>query len=316
MSVEWFRSWHGAPLDPKWRTIAKRAKVPTCIVSSVAWALMDRASQSDDRGSIVGVDIETLADFLDCEPEQIARVIDAMREKGVLDGDRFLAWDKRQPKRERDDDSSASRVEAHRLRKKINELEAALHDMERHVTPCNATQHHVTPMKPMQRLDKEESREDKIQNTEIVETFLGGLVAPPSAPRKAKRAKPRTQIDENAQPSDRDREAAADVGLSADQFRVEWRKFRDHHRAKGSLMADWGAAWRKWIGNIPEFQRANARAGPAPHQQTTDPIYLAAAKLMGEANGERKFSTGGDGDAGPSQGGFLELGPGEYRNSG
>jgi hypothetical protein len=32
----------------------------------------------------------------------------------------------------------------------------------------------------------------------------------------------------------------------------------DHHRAKGSLMADWGAAWRTWMTNTKRF------GGPAP----------------------------------------------------
>jgi hypothetical protein len=30
----------------------------------------------------------------------------------------------------------------------------------------------------------------------------------------------------------------------------------DHHRAKGSLFADWGAAWRTWSRNAPGFARA------------------------------------------------------------
>lgn len=30
---------------------------------------------------------------------------------------------------------------------------------------------------------------------------------------------------------------------------VELQKFSDYHRAKGSVMADWQAAWRTWVGN-------------------------------------------------------------------
>lgn len=99
-------------------------------------------------------------------------------------------------------------------------------------------------------------------NTKIQETSRDGLVASQTAPRKAKRAKARSQIDENAQPDEKDRVSAAEHGLSAELFRSEWRKFRDHHLAKGSLFADWNAAWRKWCGNVAQFQPPNARAGP------------------------------------------------------
>jgi hypothetical protein len=160
MSVDWFRSWHGAPVDPKWRTIAKRAKVPTMLVVSIAWALMDRASMADDRGSIVGIDCETLADFLDADADDVTRVVDSMRDKGVLVEDRFASWEKRQPKRERENDDSAARVEAHRLRNKIKELEDALRSASNHVTPCNADETHVTPREEESRLDTSSLRSD------------------------------------------------------------------------------------------------------------------------------------------------------------
>ena len=38
----WFRSWHGAPTDPKWLGIAKRAGVAPGFAVAIAWALMDR----------------------------------------------------------------------------------------------------------------------------------------------------------------------------------------------------------------------------------------------------------------------------------
>lgn len=118
-------------------------------------------------------------------------------------------------------------------------------------------------------------------NTKIVDHTDRLVVASPSAPRKASRAKPRTQIAEDAQPSEKDRAAAAEAGLSAEQFRTEWRRFRDHHRAKGSLMADWSAAWRTWLGNIAEFQR-QPRASPGySHPKGMDKIveYIKTGKV-------------------------------------
>lgn len=132
------------------------------------------------------------------------------------------------------------------------------------------------------------------------------------APRKASRAKPRTQIAEDAQPSERDKAEANRAGLSAEQFRSEWRKFRDHHRAKGSLMADWSAAWRTWIGNMAQFQPA--RAGPLDRGGVGK--LLAESYGLGDAKRDEKasnpetlrgisFDDGGGRDANRSDAGEL-----------
>jgi hypothetical protein len=112
---DWFRSWHGAPTDPKWLGIARRAGVAPGIAVAVAWALMDRASQSDDRGSIAGYDAEGLAYFYGCEPEQVDAIVLAMTDKGMISDGRFSSWEKRQPKR---DDGSAERAKEWRERRR------------------------------------------------------------------------------------------------------------------------------------------------------------------------------------------------------
>ena len=40
---------------------------------------------------------------------------------------------------------------------------------------------------------------------------------------------------------------------------VERGRFMDHHRAKGSVMADWQAAWRAWVGNAVKFAPTQSR---------------------------------------------------------
>jgi len=125
--ADWFRSWHGAPTDPKWLGIARRAGIAPGIAVAIAWALMDRASQSEDRGSIHGFDAEGLAYFFGCEPDQVDAVVAAMTDKGMISEGRFTSWEKRQPKRE---DDSAKRVREHRERNRQQE--------KRDVTHCNA----------------------------------------------------------------------------------------------------------------------------------------------------------------------------------
>lgn len=128
--TDWFRSWHGAPTDIKWMAVAKRAGVAPGMVVSVAWALMDRASQADNRGSIEGYDAEELAIFYGYETEQVEAVVAAMEARGVIVGGRFAAWERRQPKRE---DDSAERVKRHRERQK-----EASNAVKRDVTHRNA----------------------------------------------------------------------------------------------------------------------------------------------------------------------------------
>jgi DnaD/phage-associated family protein len=123
--ASWFRSWHGAPTDNKWLVIARRAGASPGVVSATFWALLDYASQADDRGSVAGFDIETYAEFSGFTPGTIDAVLCAMAEKNVIVDGRLTAWDKRQPKRE---DDSYERVKRHR----------------ESVTQCNAEKRTVT----------------------------------------------------------------------------------------------------------------------------------------------------------------------------
>ncbi|WP_191058758.1 hypothetical protein [Geminicoccus harenae] len=75
----YWRSHHGAPNDPKWLLIADRADVRVSLVAHVAWALMDFASQQKERGTISGFDIESFAAFCREDPEDVAKVIEAMQ---------------------------------------------------------------------------------------------------------------------------------------------------------------------------------------------------------------------------------------------
>lgn len=115
MSHQWFRSWHGAPTDPKWLGIARKAGVAPGIVAAIVWALLDRASQASDRGSIAGYDADGLACFMGCEAEQVEVIVAVMHEKGMLTENVFTGWEKHQPKRE---DGSAERAKEWRERKR------------------------------------------------------------------------------------------------------------------------------------------------------------------------------------------------------
>jgi hypothetical protein len=143
MSVDWFRSWHGAPTDPKWLLIARNAmkriethetQITPGMVSAVVWALFDCASQAEQRGNVEGFDIETYSMFSGFSEAAVSAIVEELKQKSIIVSGCFSAWEKRQPKRE---DNSTERVRAHRNAMKRNE------------TQCNA------------REDKEEIREEK-----------------------------------------------------------------------------------------------------------------------------------------------------------
>jgi hypothetical protein len=118
MSMDWFRSHHGAPTDPKWLLIAKRANVRPIHVIGTWWALLDYASQHSDRGSIDGFDTETFALFAGLEDEHVSRIVTTLRDKGLIIDGRIAQWAKRQPKRE--DEGAAERQRRHRAEKPKN----------------------------------------------------------------------------------------------------------------------------------------------------------------------------------------------------
>lgn len=127
-------------------------------------------------------------------------------------------------------------------------------------------------------------------------------VRPPEQAEKPKCAKPRSSLAEDAQPDEVQRRDAAEAGLSGDDFRREWRAFRDHHRAKGNVMADWQSAWRTWLGKRGTFQPA--RAGPAP--QRRNPDLAAYESILEDRHRERDHKNGQPSDLARSALGIFD----------
>jgi hypothetical protein len=139
MKADWWRAWHGMAADPKWTIIARRAKVARGIALAVAVTLLERASEAEDRGSINGFKSDVIAELVGVDSAKVDAIVAAMRMPGgVLSGDRFSAWEKRQPAREREDGGSSERVRRHRANKAA-EAQNSVAAVETHVTPCNAT---------------------------------------------------------------------------------------------------------------------------------------------------------------------------------
>lgn len=225
--TDWFRSWHGAPTDPKWLGIAKRAGVAPGIAVAVAWALMDRASQATDRGSIEGYDADGLACFFGCDAEQVDAIVLAMTDKGILSDGRFTAWEKRQPKRE---DNSTERVREHREREKQT--------TKRNVTQCNAP-------------DTDTDTDNELRS----------LATPDEKSPSAKRG---TRLSPDWRPSDEDIAYAVEKGVPPDKIATvseEFLNFWTSRSGRDAVKLDWPAVWRNRVLQVCE-QRGWAPAKP------------------------------------------------------
>lgn len=139
--IEWFRWHHGSVSDPKFQLVARKASASVAEVLAMWACLLESASQATPRGYVIAPDFEALECALGLPDGQAQAIYGRMEERGLVGADGAItAWQRRQPKRERDDDNSTERVKAFR-------------DRQRHETPRNASGGTETPR-------GEESREE------------------------------------------------------------------------------------------------------------------------------------------------------------
>jgi len=154
--IDWFRWHHGTVTDPKFQLVARKSGASVGEVIAVWACLLEAASSAADRGNPGDIDWESLDCALGLEDGRTAAIYLAMEQRGLVDQDtgRLASWDKRQPKRERDD-NSAQRTREYRQRK------ASACDADKaesgHVTPSDATERQSDPR-------GEESREEEKHN--------------------------------------------------------------------------------------------------------------------------------------------------------
>jgi len=163
--MDWFRWHHGSVTDPKFQLVARKTK---CRVSDViaVWAfLLEAASQADDRGNPGQQDFEAIDCALGLDDGQAQAIHGAMIDRGVVVADgRIAAWEKRQPKREREDDKSTERVKAFR-EKKRQETQSNASE-----TPCNATK----------RLEERRVEERRVEESRVDKTDIKDDSSTPS----------------------------------------------------------------------------------------------------------------------------------------
>jgi len=131
--MDWFRWHHGSVNDPKFQLVAKKSGASVAEVLAVWASLLEAASMAEHRGHPGELDFEAMDCALGMADGRSQAIYSHMTARGVIAEDgRVAAWERRQPKREREDDNSTERVKAFRAK-------------QRHETPSNATETTETP---------------------------------------------------------------------------------------------------------------------------------------------------------------------------
>ena len=158
--MHWFRWHHGTVTDPKFGLIAKKAGTSVAEVVAVWAYLLEAASAAEERGNPGQPDFESIDFALDMDDGTAERVYGLMQDRSLIakDTGRLAAWERRQPKRERDDDTGTERKRRQREREHEAKVVTAVvppsHTESVSVTPCHATPRQVTPRGEERRGDK------------------------------------------------------------------------------------------------------------------------------------------------------------------
>ena len=106
-------------------------------------------------------------------------IVQALKDKGLIDEYRVCKWEQRQPKRERDPEpsgSSTGRVKDHRARK---QKETDGNGPQRDETPCNSMKRPVTTRNNLEEIREEEKKEErKTDASHLAQSDAGASSAP------------------------------------------------------------------------------------------------------------------------------------------
>ena len=235
MSMPWLRLYTEFASDPVMQSLAfedqRHFIILLCLKGN---GTLDRPMKPAARDRII-------YRGLGLDPNSAEEAKRRMMESEIIDAKwQPKAWDKRQFTR----DHSTERVRKYR---KNNETGNANSELQKR--DCNSI---VTP--PDTDTDTEQNRTEQ-PTAALRPTVVGAKRRP--ATRK-------TQFPDDFNLTDQRVESYRTV-MPAGNLVADWDQFRDHHVAKGSVMADWDAAWRTWSRNAAKFgEKGN---GNGTHQQ-------------------------------------------------
>ncbi|QAU44187.1 hypothetical protein [Bradyrhizobium guangzhouense] len=156
--------------------------------------------------------------------------------------------------------------------------------------PSDATRESDADALTTQERRKVEDREDK--------ESLSSLRSERMPAKRPARSRARAQLPDCWQPDDRDLEYVISRGFQGPKIREMTNAFSNHHRSKGSLMADWHAAWRTWVDNEIKFHggtngyrtRDSRTAQPSGSSSTSSDAILAGMGRLADRITARKLA--------------------------
>ncbi len=272
--MDWFRWHHGSVTDPKFQLVARKTKSRVADVIAVWAFILEAASQSDDRGAHGDLDLESIDCALGLDDGQAQAIHAAMIDRAMLTtSGRVAAWDKRQPKREREDDNSTERSKALRMRRSQSETSNATTEQATPVAAivCNATQCNAMQRQETPRV--EESREEKIKTG-------GGSVREP-APTPADPA-----ADADTPPIFSEYRQIAETTRPDLNPETVWAAFCEHYPPPKRGRE----RWRKWVTGEAKPQPfvgayGSACATDSAVAALADPDSRASVEAIGMARG-------------------------------
>lgn len=315
-SYDWFRLWHGTPVDAKLTMIAKQAGARRCEMTALWECLLDYASQHPVRGTVAGADLEVIAFSQEIDYELVLAMYAGLERKGVIADGKLVNWSKNQP--EREDPTAAERKQRQRDRERdtVTVRDTSNNEGTSHnVTPMS---HTVTQRHEMSRLDREgegdrdqEREKDTDLGGERVDINLARTCEAEPAPtpitksqsaRLAERALsakslkvPQRELDEFYQQA---AERAERAGVSLDELLAELDVGRETRRWQNRDAKTQRASWLNWMDTGIGFalERLEAKHnGGKRHEQRNRPESAAERRAAAGAAAYDLFFAPADG---------------------
>lgn len=250
--IDWFRWHHGSVTDPKFQLVAKKA---ACRLSDVlaVWAfLLEQASAADKRGAYGDVDVEAVDCLFGFDDGTTSAILTHMNGRGLIAGGEIISWEKRQPKREREGDSSAERTRAYRERQRQQG-----DTTEETVTPCDASDDQETP--------RGEERREELKPTTPDGVVVGSVAARPACPHQEIIALYHASLPMGTQ-------VRVWTGTREKHLQARWRE-----DAKRQTI-EW---WRRFFAYCAKSEFLTGRAAPA---RDRDPFVVSLDWLVSPQN--------------------------------
>lgn len=250
--IDWFRWHHGSVTDQKFGLIGRKAGASVAEVIAVWACLLEAASAAEERGILESTDFEAMDFALGMDDGKSKQIYTAMVDRNLIDQyGHIVSWPKRQPKREREDDTAADR------KRRQREREAEQKGVIDGVTPCHTMSHQETP--------RGEERREELNLTTPVGVVVGNGVARPDCPHQEIIAAYHAALPMGMQ-------VRVWSGARVKHLQARWRE--DQKRQS----IEW---WQRFFGYVAKSQFLTGRA---PSARDRDPFVVSLDWLVSPQN--------------------------------